>query len=197
MNFGGYRNRVAWVDLSTGQTEYRPIDEDDARKYIGGRGLGAKYVFDNGPQVDPLGPHHPLDGVGLREVRLDRHPVAVANRVHYLVGFRVEATGVEAKDPRGLMQPGHHVDEHDVRVVASRELLGAVPGLELREMERNGRQSFCCGAGGGFSAASAGASTITSLTATSTVLTTISASLGAGEQAESERANANKASMAR
>jgi aldehyde:ferredoxin oxidoreductase len=55
MNFGGYRNRVAWVDLTTGEIEYKPISEDDARKYIGGRGIGAKYVYDNGPQVDPLG----------------------------------------------------------------------------------------------------------------------------------------------
>lgn len=60
MNFGGYRNRVAWVDLSTGQTEYKPIDEEDARKYIGGRGLGAKYVFDNGPEVEPLSPDNIL-----------------------------------------------------------------------------------------------------------------------------------------
>ena len=28
-------------------------------------------------------------------------------------------------------------------------MLGAVPGLELAEMERHGRGSFCCGAGGG------------------------------------------------
>lgn len=60
MNFGGYRNRVAWVDLTTGQIEYKPIDEEDARKYIGSRGLGAKYVFDNGPEVDPLGPDNIL-----------------------------------------------------------------------------------------------------------------------------------------
>jgi aldehyde:ferredoxin oxidoreductase len=60
MNFGGYRNKVAWVDLATGQTEFKPIDEEDARKYIGGRGLGAKYVFDNGPQVDPLSPENIL-----------------------------------------------------------------------------------------------------------------------------------------
>ena len=60
MNFGGYRNRVAWVDLTSGQTEYKPIDEEDARKYIGGRGLGAKYVFDNGPEVEPLSPDNIL-----------------------------------------------------------------------------------------------------------------------------------------
>jgi len=60
MNFGGYLNRVAWVDLSTGRTDYRPIDEEDARKYIGGRGVGAKYVFDNGPQVEPLSPDNIL-----------------------------------------------------------------------------------------------------------------------------------------
>jgi Fe-S oxidoreductase len=34
-------------------------------------------------------------------------------------------------------------------VTSPRDVLGAVPGLELREMERNGRNTFCCGAGGG------------------------------------------------
>ena len=57
---GGYVNRVAWIDLTGGQIEYKPIAEEDARKYIGARGLGVKYVFDNGPQVDPLSPENIL-----------------------------------------------------------------------------------------------------------------------------------------
>jgi aldehyde:ferredoxin oxidoreductase len=46
---GGYRDREAWIDLSKGKVEYKPIKEDDARKYVGARGLGDKYVYDNGP----------------------------------------------------------------------------------------------------------------------------------------------------
>jgi Fe-S oxidoreductase len=30
-----------------------------------------------------------------------------------------------------------------------REILGALPGIELREMENRGKNTFCCGAGGG------------------------------------------------
>ncbi len=54
MTLGGYANNLAWVDLSAGKVEFKPVPEDDARKYIGGRGLGVKFVFDNGPKVDPL-----------------------------------------------------------------------------------------------------------------------------------------------
>ena len=57
---GGFNNRVAWVDLTAGTVEYKPIDEEDARKYVGARGLGVKYVYDNGPEVDPLSPDNIL-----------------------------------------------------------------------------------------------------------------------------------------
>ncbi len=60
MELGGYTNRIAWIDLSTGGVEYKPIAEEDALKYVGARGLGVKYVFDNGPQVDPLSPDNIL-----------------------------------------------------------------------------------------------------------------------------------------
>ena len=57
---GGFANRIAWVDLSNGSVEYKGIDEDDAKKYIGARGLGVKYVYDNGPEVEPFSPDNLL-----------------------------------------------------------------------------------------------------------------------------------------
>lgn len=60
MQLGGYANKIARINLSNGKIHYEGINEDDARKYIGARGLGVKYVFDNGPQVDPLSPDNIL-----------------------------------------------------------------------------------------------------------------------------------------
>ncbi|NHM32735.1 aldehyde ferredoxin oxidoreductase family protein [Neobacillus terrae] len=54
MNLGGFKNKEVLVDLSSGVVSYRGLNEDDARKYIGGRGLGVKYVLDNGPEVEPF-----------------------------------------------------------------------------------------------------------------------------------------------
>lgn len=54
MNLGGLNNKEILVDLTNGSVEYRGINEEDVRKYIGGRGLGVKYVLDNGPEVEPL-----------------------------------------------------------------------------------------------------------------------------------------------
>jgi aldehyde:ferredoxin oxidoreductase len=60
MALGGYANNIGWIDLTVGKVEFKPIPEDLARKYIGGRGLGVKFVFDNGPKVDPLSPENIL-----------------------------------------------------------------------------------------------------------------------------------------
>lgn len=60
MELGGYANRLAHIDLTAGKVEYKPIPEDWARKYIGGRGLGVRFVFENGPTVDPLSPDNLL-----------------------------------------------------------------------------------------------------------------------------------------
>lgn len=60
MELSGYAGKVARIDLTTGKMRYEPISEDDALKYIGGRGLGVKYVFDNGPTVEPFSPDNLL-----------------------------------------------------------------------------------------------------------------------------------------
>jgi aldehyde:ferredoxin oxidoreductase len=54
MTLAGYANRLAKVDLTQGKVEYDQPKDDDLRKYLGGRGLGVKYVFDNGPKVEPF-----------------------------------------------------------------------------------------------------------------------------------------------
>jgi aldehyde:ferredoxin oxidoreductase len=59
-DLGGYQDHVARVDLSEESVGYEGIDDEDARKYIGARGLGVKYVFDQGTDVDPLGPDNLL-----------------------------------------------------------------------------------------------------------------------------------------
>src|SRR6056297_47158 len=59
-DIGGFNDHVARIDLSEGDVAYEGVDDDDARKYIGARGLGVKYVFDQGPDVDPLGPDNLL-----------------------------------------------------------------------------------------------------------------------------------------
>src|SRR5512141_2987177 len=60
MTLGGYANKIAYINLTAGSVEYKPVPEDLAKKYIGGRGLGVKFVYDNGPKVDPLSPDNML-----------------------------------------------------------------------------------------------------------------------------------------
>lgn len=54
MSANVFNGKVAKVDLTTGRVEYDKVSDEDARLYIGARGLGVKYVFDNGPEVEPL-----------------------------------------------------------------------------------------------------------------------------------------------
>ena len=60
MTLGGYADHVARIDLTNGSVAYEGINEADALLYIGARGLGVKYLLDNGPHVDPMGPDNLL-----------------------------------------------------------------------------------------------------------------------------------------
>ena len=57
----GYAGRVLYVDLSTGKTRVEKLNEEYARKYIGGIGLGMRYWLANSKAgVDPFSPENPL-----------------------------------------------------------------------------------------------------------------------------------------
>jgi len=60
MALGGYADHVGRIDLTTGKVMYEAIPEEWKIKYIGARGVGVKYVFENGPKVDPLSPDNIL-----------------------------------------------------------------------------------------------------------------------------------------
>ena len=57
----GYAGRVLHVDLTTGKTQVEPLNEDYAKKYIGGIGLGMRLWLDHSKAgVDPFSPENPL-----------------------------------------------------------------------------------------------------------------------------------------
>ncbi len=57
----GYAGRLLRVDLDRGTTSVESLDEVRARRYLGGRGLGARILMDEVPAgCDPLGPENRL-----------------------------------------------------------------------------------------------------------------------------------------
>ena len=58
---GGYAGKIAFVDLTKGEIKTETLDQDLARQYIGGHGLGARILFERLKKgIDPLGPENIL-----------------------------------------------------------------------------------------------------------------------------------------
>jgi len=58
---GGYVGQVLRVDLTAGRTWSEELNREWARLFIGGKGLGARYLWEHTrPGGDPLGPANPL-----------------------------------------------------------------------------------------------------------------------------------------
>src|SRR5512139_1216587 len=68
----GWAGQVLDIDLTSGAIKTYPLDEKMAHLFLGGRGLGARMLWDEvGPEVDPLSPENvliftngPLTGTG-------------------------------------------------------------------------------------------------------------------------------------
>jgi aldehyde:ferredoxin oxidoreductase len=57
----GYMGKLLRVDLTAGNVGEKGLDEEYARRFIGGSGLAARYIYDlTGADTDPLGPANPL-----------------------------------------------------------------------------------------------------------------------------------------
>jgi aldehyde:ferredoxin oxidoreductase len=57
----GWQGKLLHIDLTTPTTHEQPLDATLARDYLGGRGLGARLLWDMvGPGVDPLSPANVL-----------------------------------------------------------------------------------------------------------------------------------------
>ena len=60
-SIGGFWGRVLDVDVGSGETREEPLDPRGAADFVGGRGLGAYYLFRLlTPGTDPLAPENPL-----------------------------------------------------------------------------------------------------------------------------------------
>lgn len=58
---GGYTGRLLRVDLTKQTSRVEPLDPQLAEMYMGGRGLGARLLYDElAPGIDPLGPENKL-----------------------------------------------------------------------------------------------------------------------------------------
>src|SRR6056297_2163965 len=57
----GYQGKVLRINLSEKSIKEENLNEDLAREYIGARGLGSKYLYDEiEPDIDPLAPENKL-----------------------------------------------------------------------------------------------------------------------------------------
>lgn len=57
----GYAGKIGWVDLTEGKTSVEDLDEKVARKYLGGKGLGAYLLYNHlKPETDPYDPANVL-----------------------------------------------------------------------------------------------------------------------------------------
>jgi aldehyde:ferredoxin oxidoreductase len=57
----GYAGKIAWIDLTEGKVTIEELKEEVARKYLGGKGLGAHLLYRNlAPGTDPYDPDNLL-----------------------------------------------------------------------------------------------------------------------------------------
>ena len=59
--FSGYMGKILRIDLTDKSVVEEALNPEDLRQFIGGSGLGAKFLFqETGAETNPLGPENKL-----------------------------------------------------------------------------------------------------------------------------------------
>jgi aldehyde:ferredoxin oxidoreductase len=97
----GWHGRLLRINLTEGTTQEELIPEEEAQKYIGGRGLAIKYLMDGmDPKADPLSPESLLI---MATGPLTSTPAPTGNR--YMVVCKSPLTGALANSNAGGVFP--------------------------------------------------------------------------------------------
>ena len=142
----GYAGRVLHVDLTTGKTHVEPLNEDYAKKYIGGIGLGIRMWLDNSkPGVDPFSPENPLiiangpisgtmwptGGNGHAFVSKSPQSYGVGEaKAHGSFGTELKRAGYDVVVLKGKSERPAYlwIDDDSVQLLDASHLMGKSPG---------------------------------------------------------------------
>ncbi len=142
----GYAGRVLHVDLTSGKTHDEPLNEEYARKYIGGIGLGMRLWLENSKAgVDPFSPENPLilatgpiagtmwptGGNGHAFVSKSPANYGVGEaKAHGTFGTELKRAGYDAVIIKGKAERPVYlwIDDDSVQLLDATQLMGKSPG---------------------------------------------------------------------
>ncbi|GAB4457639.1 MAG: aldehyde ferredoxin oxidoreductase family protein [Anaerolineae bacterium] len=163
----GWMGKILVVDLTSRAIETQPLDMEIARLYIGGRGLGARLLWDLvGPEVEPLAPENvlifatgPLTASGFQTS--NRFSVSTKSPLTGTVldansggwwGMQLKRTGYDAIIVKGRAETPVYIDvvPEGVAIKDAAHLWGmtAAQTAEALGQDNNRRNVLCIGPAG-------------------------------------------------
>jgi aldehyde:ferredoxin oxidoreductase len=141
----GYAGRILHVDLNTGKTRIEKLNEEYAKKYIGGIGLGMRLWLNNSKQgVEPFSPENPLvlalgptsgtifptAGNGHAFVAKSPETFAIGEAVaHGTFGAELKRAGYDAVILKGKAEKPVYlwIDDDSIQLLDASQLMGKSP----------------------------------------------------------------------